>query len=227
MQIQIDYGCELYFPDGSRAPQAVQLPKGSFLRIDEHHEVPLASLRPYLDVDGDQFKIRRKRKGGLGDLKDYLRKEQRKTQRLQENLLEQISGLSLQTTNDIHIETYALTGASEFEQPQTAHRQTETPGVAVEEHVEPSTIETSIEIGTSEHVVPGPSTIVVVEPTAVESDAADDDDDEESWDIVTIFEDAKIVRDFVRWACEDSKVDRAALLEKCDLYCLHKLAGTV
>jgi hypothetical protein len=228
MQIQIDYRYELYCADGSRAPQAVQLPKKSFLRIDEHYEVPLASLRPYLDVDGDQLKIRGKRKGGLGDLKDYLRKNQWELQGLQENLLKQISGLSLQTTNDVRIETHVLAGAVNSEQPTIVHRQEETPDAAVEDELQASTTVASIEIGTSEHVVPEPCTMVVVEPTAIVSGVADEDDDEEeSWDIIPIFEEAKIVRDFVRWVCEDSNVDRATMQEKCDLYCLHKFAGTM
>ena len=77
MQIQLEYGPELYFPDGTRAPQAIQLPKLSFLKIDACFEIPLAALCPAVDEDGNQLMIKRKKIGGLGYLRDYLMRRDR------------------------------------------------------------------------------------------------------------------------------------------------------
>jgi hypothetical protein len=224
MQIQLDYGCELYNADGSRAPQSVHLPKGSFLRIDEYYEVPLASLRPYLDVDDDQFKIRRKKKGGLGDLKDYLRKMDNKKKALRESLLAQTPGPLVETTLNADVGLHALPEASHHDEPVTVAQYEDARGT-LEADGEASYIDANLPIRTSKAVVLDSFHVAVAEPTAVLGDAAEDD--EEAWDIVPRFKDASILREFISWVCETSEVDRATLEEKLEEYCLGRLGDNM
>jgi hypothetical protein len=225
MQIQLDYGCEQFFPNGSRAPQAVQLPRYSFLKIDEYHEVSLASLRPYLDEDGDQFKIRSKKKGGLGDLKDYLWKKENQRVKEQKKLRESLSTQTLAPLVEKNlqptVELDALPELSSRKEPESTEKKDNNKISAVEVGVQTSCLEANLHIERLEKLVGELSLIVKAKSTdGVVKRAATTSED--SWEILPDEKNIGVLRDFVRWASLDARINHLTWEERLDEYCRQK-----
>ncbi|EPE25865.1 hypothetical protein GLAREA_01777 [Glarea lozoyensis ATCC 20868] len=229
MQVQLDYGPEQYFSNGQRAPQAIQLKNYSFLKITECYEVSLAYLRPHLDENGAQFKIRMKKKGGLGDLKAYLRKAE--NQRAKEQIMLQqtpstqspglLLGVLMKDRPDVMAE---WSGTLRRSVNGTDVERTEVVGAKTASYTIDAGVQTS-------HLEKDPG-VSEEPPTTIEAKlvrkavSRATTMDEEAWEVVPDDKDINVLRAFVQWASQNSLVNRLTWEERLDEYCRQGLVGS-
>jgi hypothetical protein len=234
MQIQLDYGPEQYLPNGQRAPQAIQLKNYSFLKISEFYEVPLACLRSHLDGNGAQFKIRMKKKGGLGDLKDYLRKAE--NQRVKEQVMLQetssTQGPSIQSSGPL-LRVLMKVGPDVMAQFTGAlPRSVDGTSMECTEVVGPKTALYTIDVGVqtshseSDTGVSEESPAIIKAMPVRKAVSRATTMDEEAWEVVPDGRDIRVLRAFVQWASENSLVNYLSWEERLEEYCRQGLVDS-